>query len=85
MSGNLVFCTDSRYSQHLAVLLYSMLLNTSIDLRFFVLYSSLDQEAGEELYCAGPSNSWIKAMRRCMKKVYWRPAVCFTLLSAGTV
>ena len=60
MKGNLVFCTDSRYAQHLAVLIYSILLHTSVPLNFFVLYSSLNDKDREQL------NSLIERMS-CMR------------------
>lgn len=47
--GNIVFCTDSKYAPYLAVLIYSILVNTKYPLKFFVLYSSLTDEAERDL------------------------------------
>lgn len=47
--GNIVLCTDRRYAHHVAVLIYSILLHSSVPLNFYVLYSSLDDKDRTQL------------------------------------
>lgn len=66
--GNLIFCTNSRYAPHLAVLIYSILCNSKLPLTFYVLYSSLDQQS--ENILRNVVESFDRAEERSVKIVF---------------